>query len=124
MPYVITTQPAERLVWQGVRSSVVTVPPARRRAIATLDDARAAMRQAVREAHWPTDIGGSNARQSVEGQISDLMASGGNAIRLPDGTRLEVAPVTYRELARRADVPHTDNGLTTAYIDAYNAVQS
>lgn len=42
----------------------------------------------VREASYPSDIGGSNARISALGQARDLLDSGGASIRFPDGSSL------------------------------------
>src|SRR4051812_9040033 len=95
MPYVVTMQ---RLRTGGRKPFILS-----RLAVATLPDAQRVLQAAVRDADWPRDIGGSNARQSASGQIDDLMASGGNAIRLPDGTRIEVVAVDDAEYARAID---------------------
>jgi hypothetical protein len=97
MPYVVTTRREGRL--PGREHDAVWS----RQAVATLPDAQRVLRAAVRDADWPRDIGGSNARQSVSGQIDDLMASGGNAIRLPDGRIIEVVAVDDAEYARAID---------------------
>jgi hypothetical protein len=95
MPFIVTTKQPHG---GGVVPFILS-----RQAVATLPDAQRVLRDAVRDADWPRDIGGSNARQSVSGQIDDLMASGGNAIRLPDGTRIEVLAVDDAEYARAID---------------------
>jgi hypothetical protein len=95
MPFIVTTKQPHG---GGVVPFILS-----RQAVATLPDAQRVLRDAVRDADWPRDIGGSNARQSVSGQIDDLMASGGNAIRLPDGRIIEVLAVDDAEYARAID---------------------
>lgn len=99
MPFIVTTsRPA---AYRSIGPP--TIYRISRQAVATLEEAQRVLRAAVRDADWPRDIGGSNARQSVSGQIDDLMASGGNAIRLPDGTLIEVMAVDDEEYARAFD---------------------
>jgi hypothetical protein len=99
MPFIVTTsRPA---AYRSIGPP--TIYRISRQAVATLPDAQRLLRAAVRDADWPRDVGGSNARQSVSGQIDDLMASGGNAIRLPDGTVIEVVAVDDAEYARAID---------------------
>jgi hypothetical protein len=96
MPFIVTTY-GPNLDKPNVHDGIS------RQAVATLPDVQRVLRDAVRDADWPRDIGGSNARQSVSGQIDGLMASGGNAIRLPDGRIIEVVAVDDAEYARAID---------------------
>lgn len=110
MPYIITTDsPDERLALRGTGIT--------RRAVATLDEARARIRNIVVESGRP---GGTTA--------DPITPTGGTVGPLPDGTVIEVRAVTPYELWREAGRPasasrtHAPPDVAVS-VDAYNAAQ-
>ena len=103
MPFIITTVPPRP------QYGFAGYP---RIAVATLEEAKRAADRIV----------GVNPVRAL-GQINDLPADGGTIGPLPDGTVIEVRPVSAAELARLAGcTPHAfDPDGVEPLLDAFNA---
>ena len=112
MPYIITTR-------RRTSTPEGFDPPLTRRAVATLEEAKRAVRMNNRDvfySEWFDRI--------------DLPADGGTIGPLPDGTTIEVTPVCWNWIIGAAedagvdtDAVHAD-GDDIAILDAYNAQEN
>lgn len=103
MPYVITTKQRSESYATGhsyVPNAIETVVS--RRAVATLDEAR--------EQYLYNAVAGFHGQPWLD-RVDDIPESGGSIGPLPDGTVIEVEPVTWRELraALRTRCDHHDS---------------
>ena len=110
MPYVITTS---RTIIGGYTApgERETITDTTRRAVATLEEAREAAREALPAA----------ANLSRHYEAEDIPAAGGTIGPLPDGTVIGVRPILWAELAR--DTGQFDAGHELAHgeiLEAFN----
>lgn len=124
MPYIITT--TTRQTEQDSAGHSFYVPAATRRAVATLEEARAAVRAFCEDNPHRRLWGDRDWHTFATIRTMLIPESGGTVGPLPDGTVIEVRPVGLDALA-------TDAGLGAAWIgasqpndqaailDAYNA---
>jgi len=107
MPYIITTRTFDH---EHTFGSVPFINPPTRTAVATLDEARDYT---------------FNARVNDDGQIEPLPAEGGTVGPLPDGTVIEVRPISFGALASRAGFAQfSDERPHAEIIAAFNGAQS
>jgi hypothetical protein len=109
MPYIITTTAPSARSIDGQRDVGYLVT---RRAVATLEETRAAV--------W-TQVFDSGSRRIDGSEVDALPESGGTIGPLPNGTVIEVRRVRLLDLA--VNVPGDTLGSEAAIIDAYNAAQ-
>jgi hypothetical protein len=120
MPYIITTTlrtddvVADALESVGTRVLFSGVPRATRTAVATLEEARAAV--------W-AQVFDSRSRTIDGSEVDSLPGSGGTIGPLPDGAVIEVRRVMHAELAREAGLGRRDTPMMSdaAIVAAFNA---
>lgn len=112
MPYIITTHTyGWAMPGHGTHSAT-------RRAVATLDEARAA---AHTSANMPATPSTLDALMGVRAAIDALPESGGTVGPLPDGTVIEVEPIDWTSLQHAVGTARRVPATPAAIIDAYNA---
>lgn len=118
MPYVITAQAPDRIVWEGERSTVVTRPPERRTAYAALNPETV---RRVANSLFDGRVDGSDfyeIRNAIEASAD------GGSFTLADGTVVEVERVDWIELANRAILNDERRFDNAAILAAFNLSHS
>lgn len=111
MPYIITTH--RHLDDPTAEFLPDALPGVSRRAVTTLEEARAALRKIVVDSAF--DRGSTEGYPHYE-DIGGLIAeSGGTVGPLPDGTVIEVRPHAWYEIATQAGI--VEAGLLGAYAE-------
>src|SRR4029077_6707486 len=116
MPFIITTHPP--IAGAGLTTTVAEEAATTRTAVSSLAD--------MRDAIYPIVVAGAtfeSEKLAAFTQAWDIPADGGTIGPLPDGTMIEVRPVSAAELARLAGcTPHAfDPDGVEPLLDAFNA---
>jgi len=134
MPYIVTTKaPTEPDAYGRFKDAQADgrIGPLSRRAVATLDQARAYASEQVVQRSYRADDFNARAWGDLEQSAIDIAEHGGTIGPLPDGTVIEVEQVREAALynAIRPSLCCPTCGIQRSHvsgshlIDAYNAVQ-
>jgi hypothetical protein len=128
VPYIITTRHPRRTVWEGTRSKVVTEPPPTRTAVATLEEARDRVHEAIRHHDGSYTLAVMNQMGAVFGDNpfrTPDHTDGGTIGPLPNGTVIEVHEMSYEDIDAIPDGPQLlADGDSAELIAAFNGTHA